>query len=66
MVYLVNTLREVIKAAHCLMASPASSPKDKAGEGPRPFVAVQYLPDRSSGGSLCVRVAVPADGPIAP
>lgn len=66
MAYLANTMREVIKSAHGFMAAPASSSGCKRGKGSCPVVVVQFLPSRSGEGTLRVRLAVPADGPIAP
>lgn len=68
MVYLVNTLREVIKAAHCLLAEYASSPTTKDDEGVSAAVVVEHYPSAAinSRAILRVRLAVPSDGAVAP
>lgn len=67
MVYLANTLREVIKAAHCLMASPVSPYSGKTEKGARAAVVVEHSPTMfGEKVPLRVRLAVPEDGAIAP
>lgn len=61
LVYLANTLREVIKVAHHLIAN---SPRTDGGEGNRPGVVVEYTPEGER--VLRVRLTVPEDGAIAP
>lgn len=68
MVYLANTLREVVKAAHCLMAANASVPDSKDGKTVGPAVVVEYYPTplKGEGNKIQVRLAVPADGAVPP
>ena len=67
MVYLANTLREVIKAAHCHMAMHTSSSSDKDENKLRPALVVEGSATTARGdGTLRVRLAVPEDGAVAP
>jgi len=63
MVYLANTLREVLKAAHELIASSSSS-KAEDGKEYSPGVVVEFTPVNKK--ALRVRLAVPEDGAIPP
>lgn len=63
MVYLANTLREVIKIAHQLIASSSSSAAED-GQGTSPGVVVEFTPEGEK--ALRVRLAVPEDGAIPP
>lgn len=68
MVYLANTLREVVEAAHLLMAgATASSSAGKGSDGSRPAVVVVYSPSGiAGGGTLRVRLASVMDNTVAP
>ena len=67
MVYLANTLGEVIKAAHCLMAMHTSSCSDMDENKLRPALVVEGSATTARGdGTLRVRLAVPEDGAVAP
>lgn len=67
MVYLANTLRQVVKAAHYLMAAQATHSSGKGGESLRPAMVVEHHSISSGGdGTLRVRMAVAADGAVAP
>ena len=62
LVYLANTLREVTKIAHDLLA--VNSPRTVGGNGKRPGVVVEYNPEGEK--ALRLRLAVPEDGAVAP
>lgn len=67
MVYLANTLRQVIKTAHSLMATAASASGGESGKVLRRPVMVEYAPPSVGvDGTLLVRVAVVGDGAVAP
>lgn len=67
MVYLANTLREVLKAAHCLLAQKSSSLAGDDEEGDRGALVVEHSPTNiKDRGVLVVRLAVPADGAVSP
>lgn len=66
MVYLVNSLREVIKAAHSLMNEQASSSGSKTDKNTSAAVVVESSPTTYGERTLRVRLAVPGDGAVAP
>lgn len=67
MVYLANTLRQVIEVAHSLMSTAASSSGGERGKGLRHAVMVEYAPPSTGvDGTLHVRLAVFGDGAVAP
>lgn len=67
MVYLANTLREVVEAAPRLMTAPASPSGRGTEKGVRPAVVVEHA-DNMYGSKtiLRARLAALTDGAIAP